>query len=78
MSQPDQPLEVSQEIGLYPIVQDSSCELVISVRDPRTGEEPYQPPLVLPYPLARALHDHLGQYLARQQVFDREFRNQPE
>lgn len=78
MSQADQPLEVSQEIGLYPIVEDGSCELVISVRNPWTGEAPHQPTLVLSHALARALHDHLGQYLVRQQVFDREFRNQPE
>jgi hypothetical protein len=71
------PVEATQEIGLYAMVEDSSCHLVLKVEDSLGGNERELPLVVLPYPFARALHDQLAQYIARQQVFDREFRNPP-
>lgn len=77
MSEPIQPLEVAQEIDVFPHVQDASCLLGITAQDPWAKTPPQQSTLVLPYAYAKTLHEHLGQYLIRQQLYESEFRNQP-
>ena len=69
-------MELAQPADAYFLVEDSSCHLVLRVQDCEGGNLRELPVVVIPYPLARNLHEQLGQYLARQQVFDREFRNQ--
>lgn len=71
-------VEAVEEVGLYPLVEDSSCLLVFKTHNFWTNQSPDLPDIRFPYAHAKALHDHLSQYSVRQQVFDAEFRNPPE
>lgn len=71
-------IEAVDEVGLYPMVEDSSCLLAFKTFNFWTSQTPELPDIRLPHAYAKVLHDHLSQYLVRQQVFDAEFRNPPE
>lgn len=77
MNRPNEPLEITEALALFPLLEDGSCQLQITATDRWQGQQHRFRPLVLPYPLARALHEHLSQYLVRQQVYDAEFRPAP-
>lgn len=71
------PLMTTREAALWPQVADGSCHLDFWVQN-RTDRVEYKLPLIeLTHAHAWALHNHLGQYLVRQQVYDAEFRNPP-
>lgn len=60
----NKPMEVAKPITTLSLVQDSSFHMVMTVEDPEGGN--------------LREHNHLGQYLVRQQVYDKEFRDQPD
>lgn len=78
LSRPEQPLEITEEVVVVPIPFDSSCMLEITAVNPWSREVHLPAPFVLPHQHAKSLHELLGQYLARQQVYDKEFRNPSE
>ena len=74
-SRPIEVWEITEFVDMTIEVRDSSCTLEITAQNLGTGEEHLLNPLVLPYEAARVLHENLGQFLARQQVYDSDFRN---
>lgn len=70
--------EITEPVDVLIEVRDSSCILEITATNLFTKEKHLLNPLVLPLEQARALHDVLGQFLVRQQVYDKEFRNPSE
>ena len=73
----NKPMEVAKPITTLSFVQDSSFHMVLTVQDPEGGNLRELPLLIVPHAIAWELHNHLGQYLVRQQVYDNEFREPP-
>lgn len=73
----NKPMEVAKPITTQSFVQDSSFHMELTVQDPEGGNLRELPLLIVPHAIAWELHNHLGQYLVRQQVYDNEFREPP-
>ena len=73
----NKPMEVARPITTLSLVQDSSFRMELTVQDPEGGNLRELPEVILPHAIAWELHNHLGQYLVRQQVYDNEFREPP-
>jgi hypothetical protein len=73
----NKPMEVAQPIKTWCLVEDSSLHMELTVQDPEGGNLRELPVVILPHAIAWELHNHLGQYLIRQQVYDQEFREPP-
>lgn len=73
----NKPMEVALPITTLSFIQDSSFHMEMTVQDPEGGNLRQLPLVIVPHAIAWELHNHLGQYLVRQQVYDNEFREPP-
>lgn len=74
----NKPMEVALPITTLSFIQDSSFHMEMTVQDPEGGNVRQLPLLIVPHAIAWELHNHLGQYLIRQQLYDQEIRDQPD
>ena len=74
----NKPMEVARPITTLSFLPDSSFHMEMTVQNPEGGNLRQLPLVIVPYAIAWELHNHLSQYLIRQQLYDQEFRDRPD